>query len=77
VDEPTIQDTIEILRGIKCKYEEFHNVRYNKGVLTEMVNLCNRYLTDKRFPDKAIDILDEVGARVKIERYKTQQIEEV
>jgi ATP-dependent Clp protease ATP-binding subunit ClpC len=77
VDEPTIPDTIEILRGIKSKYEEFHNVKYNKGVLTEMVNLCDRYLTDKRFPDKAIDILDEVGARVKIERYKTQLIEDL
>lgn len=77
VDEPTTTDTIEILRGIKTKYEEFHNVKYNKGVLTEIVKLCCRYMTDKRFPDKAIDILDEVGARVKIERYKTNDVEQL
>jgi ATP-dependent Clp protease ATP-binding subunit ClpC len=75
VDEPAVTDTIEILRGIKSKYEEYHNVRYNKGVLAEIVNLCDRYMTDKRFPDKAIDVMDEIGSRVKIERYNTVHIE--
>lgn len=70
VDEPDKQDVITILRGIKSKYENYHNVKYNKSVITEIVNLCDRYIVDKRFPDKAIDILDESGAVAKVARYK-------
>lgn len=70
VGEPQPNDVIEILRGIKEKYEDYHNVKYNKSVITEIVNLCDRYIVDKNFPDKAIDILDESGAVAKVSRYQ-------
>ena len=68
VDEPTEQDTLNILKGVKHKYEKFHNVKYTAQVLSEIVRLCDRYMVDRNFPDKAIDILDEVGAKVKVSR---------
>jgi ATP-dependent Clp protease ATP-binding subunit ClpC len=77
IDEPCVNDTISILKGIKQKYEQYHNVRYTNSIINEIVTLCQRYLTDKQFPDKAIDIMDEVGARVKISRYKTQETEQL
>lgn len=75
VDEPTASDVKNILKGIKTKYEQYHNVKYTLPIIDEIVKLCDRYMTDKRFPDKAIDVLDEVGARVKINRYKTEETE--
>lgn len=69
VDEPTFEDTIHILKGVKDKYEQFHRVRYNAGVISEIVYLCDRYITDKNFPDKAIDVLDEIGSRANVDRY--------
>ena len=69
VGEPDVSDCIAILRGIKEKYEEYHNVKYNKSVIKEIVMLCERYIVDKNFPDKAIDILDESGAVAKVSRY--------
>ena len=68
VDEPTVDDTINILRGVKLKYEMFHNVRYNLRVIKEIVKLSDRYIMDRNFPDKAIDIMDEVGAQVKVKQ---------
>lgn len=68
VDEPTEQDTLNILKGVKDKYEKFHNVKYTSQVLNEIIRLCDRYMVDRNFPDKAIDILDEVGAKVKVSR---------
>lgn len=65
VDEPTQEDTVNILAGIKARYEAFHNVRYNKASIKEIVYLCGRYMPEKMFPDKAIDILDELGARAR------------
>ena len=70
VDEPTDDQVVEILKGIKFKYEEFHNVKYTIPVVKEIVRLSDRYLTDKNFPDKAIDILDELGSRAKINKYE-------
>lgn len=70
VSEPTVNDTVEILKGVKSKYEMYHNVRYNNNVLTSIANLTDRYITDKRFPDKAIDILDEIGARLRCDEYQ-------
>lgn len=70
VGEPGADDCIAILRGIKEKYEDFHNVKYNKSVIKEIVTLCERYIVDKNFPDKAIDILDESGAAAKVSRYQ-------
>lgn len=69
VDEPDSDEVLDILRGIKIKYEEYHNVRYSVKVLKEIVTLCNRYITDKNFPDKAIDVLDEIGAKKRVSKY--------
>lgn len=69
IDEPGYDDTIHILKGVKDKYEQFHRVRYNAGVISEIVYLCDRYITDKNFPDKAIDVLDEIGSRANVDRY--------
>lgn len=75
LDEPTNDHVLQILRGVKSKYEQYHNVKYTLPVLDEIVRLCDRYMPDKRFPDKAIDVLDEAGARAKINRYDTQEVE--
>jgi ATP-dependent Clp protease ATP-binding subunit ClpC len=66
VQEPTPDECLLILKGLKKSYEDFHDVKYSVKVLREIVKLCDLYLPDKRFPDKAIDVLDEVGAKVKI-----------
>ncbi|MBO5235692.1 MAG: ATP-dependent Clp protease ATP-binding subunit [Spirochaetaceae bacterium] len=67
VDEPTDQDTIHILEGLKPKYEKFHGVVYQEGVIPAVVKFSKRYITDRSLPDKAIDILDEAGAMKKID----------
>ena len=64
VDPPSAEETIEILTNIKSKYEEFHNVVYSDEAIKACVSLSNRYVSDRFLPDKAIDVLDEVGARV-------------
>ncbi|MCO5229835.1 MAG: ATP-dependent Clp protease ATP-binding subunit [Chitinophagales bacterium] len=64
VDSPSIDETIEIITNIKSKYEEYHNVTYSDDAIKACVLLSNRYITDRFLPDKAIDIMDEVGARV-------------
>lgn len=69
VDEPDCSDTVTILNGIKTKYEQYHRVRYNREVVSEIVYLTDRYITDKNFPDKAIDILDEIGSKMNVDRY--------
>jgi len=67
VDEPSIEDTITILEGLKSKYEEFHGVVYNKSAIETAVELSKKYITDRFLPDSAIDVIDEVGAHKKIE----------
>src|SRR5579872_3799706 len=62
VNEPTIEDTIKILKGLKTYYEEFHKLRYTNEALKAAVDLSARYITDRKLPDKAIDIIDEAGA---------------
>jgi ATP-dependent Clp protease ATP-binding subunit ClpC len=64
VEPPSIEDTIHILSNIRPKYEEFHNVNYDDEAIKACVTLSERYITDRFLPDKAIDVLDEVGARV-------------
>ncbi|RMG65825.1 MAG: ATP-dependent Clp protease ATP-binding subunit [Calditrichaeota bacterium] len=66
IEPTTPEETLEILRFIKGKYEEHHRVRYTDEALLATVRLCERYITDKFFPDKAIDVLDETGSRVHI-----------
>lgn len=67
VDEPTVDDTISILRGLKEKYEGHHGVRIADAALVSAVKLSNRYISDRFLPDKAIDLMDEAAARVRIE----------
>jgi ATP-dependent Clp protease ATP-binding subunit ClpC len=64
VDPPSVDETIQILTNIQSKYEDFHNVTYSPEAITACVKLSDRYMTDRLLPDKAIDVLDEVGARV-------------
>jgi ATP-dependent Clp protease ATP-binding subunit ClpC len=64
VDPPSVEDTIQILINIKTKYEDYHNVTYNDEAINACVKLSDRYITDRLLPDKAIDVMDEVGARV-------------
>lgn len=67
VDEPTIEETVSILRGLKDKYEAHHGVRIADAALVAAVKLSSRYITDRFLPDKAIDLIDEAAARVRIE----------
>ncbi len=64
VDPPSVEETIQILENIKSKYEDYHSVRYDDEAIHACVKLSDRYMTDRLLPDKAIDVLDEVGARV-------------
>lgn len=64
VDPPSVEETLHILNNIKEKYEDFHKVNYTDEAVRACVHLSNRYITDRHLPDKAIDIMDEVGARV-------------
>jgi ATP-dependent Clp protease ATP-binding subunit ClpC len=64
VEPPSVEDTITILNNLKPKYEEYHNVSYDQEAIDACVKLSNRYITDRLLPDKAIDVMDEVGARV-------------
>ena len=66
VDAPSVDETIEILTNIKDKYEEHHHVSYTDEAIADAVKLSERYITDRFLPDKAIDVMDEVGARVHI-----------
>src|SRR5450631_175960 len=64
IDPPSVDETIQILENIKSKYEDYHNVSYSDDAITACVKLSDRYMTDRLVPDKAIDVLAEVGARV-------------
>ena len=78
VDEPTVDDTISILRGLKEKYEGHHGVRIADSALVAAVRLSNRYITDRFLPDKAIDLIDEAAARVRIEiASKPEKLDEI
>ena len=67
VDEPTVEDTISILRGLKDRYEVFHGVKITDGALVSAAVLSDRYITDRFLPDKAIDLVDEACAMIKTE----------
>ena len=67
VGEPTVEDTISILRGLKQRFESFHGVRISDGALVAAATLSNRYMTNRFLPDKAIDLLDEACASIKVE----------
>ena len=67
VEEPSVEDTISILRGLKEKYEAHHKVRITDGALVAAATLSNRYITDRFLPDKAIDLVDEAAARLRMQ----------
>src|SRR6202041_1629989 len=67
VNEPTVEDTISILRGLKDKYEQPHGVRITDAALVAAATLSNRYMTDRFLPDKAIDLMDEAGSRLRMQ----------
>ncbi|MFL5739633.1 MAG: ATP-dependent Clp protease ATP-binding subunit [Flavisolibacter sp.] len=73
VDPPSVEDTILILNNIKTKYEEYHNVNYDDEAINACVKLSDRYITDRLLPDKAIDVMDEVGARVHLKNINVPQ----
>jgi ATP-dependent Clp protease ATP-binding subunit ClpC len=77
VDGATKEETFIILQNLKDKYENFHKVSFTDEVLETCVNLAERYITDREFPDKAIDILDEVGARSQVDMKLPEIIEEL
>jgi len=62
VNEPTIEDTVKILKGLKTYYEEFHKLKYTNDAIKTAVDLSAKYITDRKLPDKAIDVIDEAGA---------------
>jgi ATP-dependent Clp protease ATP-binding subunit ClpC len=77
VEPSTVEETIEILKNVRDKYESYHKVLYSDEVIETCVKLADRYITDREFPDKAFDILDEVGARMQTEIKVPEVIEEL
>ena len=75
VDSATKEETLQILKNAKDRYENFHKVIYSEEVLTLCVDLAERYITDREFPDKAFDIIDEVGARSQVDVKIPEEIE--
>jgi ATP-dependent Clp protease ATP-binding subunit ClpC len=75
--EPTINETIQILENLKTSYETFHKVHYDDGVVETIVKLSDRYITDRQFPDKAIDVMDELGSDKKINTKIPDSIEKL
>ena len=68
VDEPSVADTIQILMGLKDRYETHHSVRFTDDAIVSAANLADRYISDRNLPDKAIDLIDEAGSRMRIYR---------
>jgi ATP-dependent Clp protease ATP-binding subunit ClpC len=77
VDASTVAETIQILKNVREKYEEFHKVSYSDEIIEVCVKLADRYITDREFPDKAFDVLDEVGARMQTDVKVPEAIEEL
>src|SRR6202030_1218023 len=71
VDEPTVSHTIDILKGLRDRYEEHHQVTITDQALVAAANLADRYISDRYLPDKAIDLIDEAGSRLRIRRMST------
>src|SRR5699024_11297463 len=80
VPEPSIADTVAILLGLKPRFEEHHQVRYTRPALEAAAELSARHINDRQLPDKAIDIIDEAGARLRLrpssKRRKTVQVQD-
>jgi len=67
IDEPTVEETVEILRGLKSKFEDHHQVKYAQSALRTAAELAAKYINDRHLPDKAIDVIDEAGAYVQLQ----------
>jgi ATP-dependent Clp protease ATP-binding subunit ClpA len=76
INEPSEADTIAILKGLRHKYEEFHRVHYTDAALEMAVRLSAQYITERRLPDKAIDVIDEAGAFARIQAFKARESQE-
>src|SRR5699024_6055958 len=68
VAEPSVNDTVEIIKGLRDRYEAHHRVSFTDDALSSAANLADRYINDRYLPDKAIDLIDEAGARLRIQR---------
>lgn len=77
VEEPTLTETVTILANIKENYEKYHKVSYSNDIIVEIVKLADRYISDRSMPDKAIDILDEVGALTNIDIKLSEEIKDL
>ncbi len=67
IEEPSVDDSVKILRGLQSRYEEHHHIRYSKAAVRAMAELSDRYLNERFLPDKAIDVMDEVGSLFRLE----------
>lgn len=77
VSEPSQEETIEILKRLKTNYGKYHGVEYSDDAIVACVKLAGRYITDRFFPDKAIDLLDEVGARIRVRKTKSKELKDL
>ncbi|MES0874400.1 ATP-dependent Clp protease ATP-binding subunit ClpA [Sinimarinibacterium thermocellulolyticum] len=81
VGEPSVEDTVKILEGLRARFEEHHQVQFTRGALRSAVELSSRHITDRHLPDKAIDVIDEAAARLRLlpesRRRKTVQVRDI
>ncbi|PTU30810.1 ATP-dependent Clp protease ATP-binding subunit ClpA [Stenotrophobium rhamnosiphilum] len=81
VPEPSVEDTVKILEGLRARFEEHHSVQFTRGALRSAVELSTRHITDRHLPDKAIDVIDEAAARLRLlpesKRRKTVQVRDI
>ncbi|MGH8460588.1 MAG: ATP-dependent Clp protease ATP-binding subunit ClpA [Stenotrophobium sp.] len=81
VPEPSVEETVKILEGLRARFEEHHQVQYTRGALRSAVELSERHITDRHLPDKAIDVIDEAAARLRLlpesRRRKTVQVRDI
>ncbi len=81
VNEPSVEDTVKILEGLKTRFEEHHQVHFTSGAIKSAVELAARHITDRQLPDKAIDVIDEAAARLRLlpesRRRKTVQVRDI
>jgi len=75
--EPNKEETVKLMLKAKSSYEKFHNVRFTPSIIKQLVNLCEEYLPEKKFPDKAFDIIDEAGAKTRILNCDSQSVTKV
>lgn len=77
VDPPTPVEAVQILKGLQSRYEQFHNVKYDQEAIEAAVSLSDRYISERFLPDKAIDVIDEAGARVVMESLRPKELSEL